>query len=336
MDTMGIEFAHVNIPYDIYSKWDDVKHHRNANYVVSQYGFTKYLSNTASIRYTYFPYIKGGLLKIEFSLPHIIYGNNIQMIYDIEKAIDIANSKMPKIPGVPQLNFWAGILYRLDVCFNFQVNDLVPWYIKALLALKFSYRRTRPYVGQGVQYENKKVILRIYDKARERKDMKDDKGALAAYGILRVEIELKRDYIKKLTRCRKPTLQFITRSWVFDVIENELRQLNLLDQPIGTVDSTLKVLREKYGCWEALALIGLLQTKITYPSTELLAQDAKLHKNSIGRHLYKKFAENGIPPTLTDYVKPLPPLVINRKIDFDKVICKEKRGDTHRRPKSRV
>jgi hypothetical protein len=312
IDTIGIGFSPVYIPQNIYSMWIDEKHHRNKNYTVIWYGFTKYLLNGSSIRYTYYPYLKSGLLKIEFSLPNILYGNNVQMIYDIEKAIDTANLIMPDIPGIPQVDLWAGILYRLDICYNFQVSDLVSWYIKALLPLEYPYRRTRPYTSQGVQYENKQVILRIYDKARERKDLEDDKGALAACGIMRAELELKRAYIKKLTQCKKPTLCLISLNWTYDVIEKELKKLNLIGNSIGTVDSTLKVLREKNGSWEALALVGLLHSKVTYPSTELLAQDVGLHPNSIGRHIHKKLAENGIPPTLTEHIEPLPPLWIDR------------------------
>jgi len=317
IDTIGLMFARVKIAYAVYSKWADAHHlTRGKGYVIHQYGFSMSLSNKASIRYTYLPYAQGGLLKIEFSLPYLIYGNNVQMIHGIKEAIGTANSEMPKILGIPKLNLWNGILYRLDICYNFQVGDLVPWYIKALLMLEFPNRRTRPYTSQGVQYENKRVILRFYDKARERKDLKDPKGAKVALGILRVEVELKKLYIQKLTGCKKPTLPTITLSWAIDVIQNELRKLDLLDQSIGTVDSTFKILQEKYGRWEAWAIIGLLETKMAYPSTELLVQDANLHKNSIGRHIQKKLVENGLPATLTKHVKPLPPLTIRKKVDF--------------------
>jgi hypothetical protein len=318
IDTIGLMFACVKIAYAVYSKWADEHHFTTGKgYVSHLYGFSVSLSNRASIRYTYLPYEQGGLLKIEFSLPNLIYGNNVQMIHDIKEAIDTANSKMPEIRGIPKLDLWLGKLYRLDICYNFQAGILVSWYIKALLMLEYPYRRTRPYTSQGVQYENNSVILRFYDKARERKDLNDPKGAKLALGILRVEVELKKLYIQKLTGCKKPILRTITLLWAINVLENELRQLNMLDQPIGTVDSTFKVLQEKYGHWEALALIGLLKTKMAYPSTELLAQDAKLHKNSIGRHIQKKFAENGLPATLTEYVEPLPPLTIRKKVDFD-------------------
>ncbi len=281
------------------------------------WGCTIYLPNGASIQYTYYPFQNSGLLKIEFSLPHILYGNNIQMVYDLEGAIDTANAMMPEIAGIPRLDLWIGLLYRLDVCYNFQVGELVPWYIKALGYLEYPYRTTRPYTSQGEEYRNSLVVLRAYDKARERKDNNDLAGAIAAWGILRAEAELKKLYLRKLTGCKKPTLRSISLPWAYDVIENELEELNLLGCSIGTYDLTFRKLREEWGTWEALALIGLLKTKMQYPSIELLAQDAHLHPNSIGRHIQKKFVEKGVPPTLTEYDEPLPPLVVDRQIPPD-------------------
>ena len=312
IDTIGIEFESVYIPKNVYSAWTDENHHRIKKYTVSRYGFTKYLQNGSSIRYTYYPNLKYDLLKVEFSLPNLIYGNNVQQISNINEAINTVNTFLPNINGIPTLDLWAGTLYRLDVCYNFQVNDLVPWYIKALTSLEYPYRRTRPYTSQGVQYQNDQVVLRVYDKARERKDLEDASGALAANGYLRIEVELKKKYLKKLTKCSKPNLDSISLDWACEVIENEMKKLNLLGNSIGTFDSTLKILREKYGSWEALALVGLTHAKRQYLTTELLAQDVGLHPNSIGRHIQKKLADNGIPPTLTENSEPLPPLTIDR------------------------
>ena len=91
------------------------------------------------------------------------------------------------------------------------------------------------------------------------------------------------------------TAIYFSLPWAYDVIENELEELNLLGCSIGTYDLTFRKLREEWGTWEALALIGLLKTKMQYPSIELLAQDAHLHPNSIGRHIQKKFVRRGFP-----------------------------------------
>lgn len=313
IDTIGIEFSHVRINWNIYSVWTDEKHHRTpSNFKVSQYGFTKKMKNGSSIRYTYFPNLKSGLLKLEFSLPNLIYGNNVQLIYDIEEAVDAANSLLPEIEGIPRVDLWNGTLYRLDVCYNHQVKDYVPWYIDAFKPLEYPYCRTRPYTSQGVQFQNKQFIFRFYDKARERLDLNDASGAQEARGILRMELELRRLILRKLTKQKYPTLHCISLDWVFKVLENSLEELNLLGNSIGTVYTTLNVLREKYGSWEALALVGLTHAKRQYPTTELLAQDVGLHPNSIGRHIQKKLEENGIPPTLTENSEPLPPLTIDR------------------------
>ena len=331
IDTLVLNFPGIFIPKSIYSKWDDDEHHRKGDYLYFWHGFTVYLRNRAAIQFTYYPSISDGLLKIQFSLPNAIYGNNVQMVYNIVEAIDIANSNLPNIKGIPEINLWNGLLDRVDVCYNFQVGNLIPWYVKSLQVLEYPYRRTRPYNSQGVQFQNTQAILKFYDKARERRDDKDERGAIAAKGILRMEAELHSNHVKAHFESRigskKPTLRDISVHWALDVTENELDELNLLGCSIGTVDTTFKVLREKYGHWEALALIGLLQTNMTYPSKELFAEDAGLHPNSIGRHLKKKFVENGIPPTLTTHSEPLPPLVVDRDyvLEQSKLPIKQKR-----------
>ncbi len=313
IDTLGVNDTHVRIPEDLYLGWPDHGSHvQGSGYTVKWWGVTKYLPNSASVKLTYFPFQSSGLLKKEFSLPSILFGNNVQLVIDLPGAIDAANSMLANMPGVPQVDLWAGRLYRLDVCYNFQVGELVPWYVKSLQGLEYDYHDTLPYTSQGVQFLNGQNALKMYDKARERQDEHDCAGAIAAKGMLRAEDELRKAYLQKLTGCDAPTLADITLPWTYDVIEHDLKELDLLDRSIGTAVTCFRRLREQYGTWEAIAMVGLMQLKLDYPSVELLAHDAHLHPNSIGRHLQNKFAKNQIPPTFTTYSEPLPPLAIDR------------------------
>ncbi len=312
LDTIGVEFPGIHIDQSLYSSWDDSGRKRKGSYFVTWFGFTVTLTNLARVQYTYYPFVSNGLLKVEFSLPHVIFGNNAQMVFDIAWAINLANQLLPIIPGIPPINLWEGRIYRLDPCYNHLVGDLVPWYIKALQSLEFPNRRTMPYTSQGVQYKNGQIILKLYDKERERRDKDDLQGALAARGVLRQELELYKYALKKLSGKKRLKLQDVTPLWILEILEKELQELDLLGRSIGTVNTTFKVLRENFGRWEALALVGLLELKKVYPSIDLLAQDAGLHPNSIGRHIQNKFVEKGLPPTLTEHFKPLPPLFIDR------------------------
>ena len=134
--------------------------------------------NGTSIRCTYHPRSYKGqpLLLIEFSLPKLLYGNNCTMLVDIEKGIDKANEALFDVPGFPVLDLQDAIINRLDVCYNHQVENLVPYFIKALQYLEFPRRKTKPYTTEGVQYYNKQKSTKFYDKQKEC-------GDPAAHGI---------------------------------------------------------------------------------------------------------------------------------------------------------
>ena len=87
------------------------------------------------------------------------------------------------VTGIPKVNLWFGILARLDVCYNHKVGELVPYYIDALQSLEYSRRKTGPWTTEGVQYKNKQMSTKFYDKEKES-------GNSEAYGILRQETTL--------------------------------------------------------------------------------------------------------------------------------------------------
>jgi hypothetical protein len=296
MDTIGVEFAGIHIYLDILNSWNMFRTGKGNGFVV-KYGLTVTISNGATFQFTYFPYVLNGLLKAEFSLPHIVFGNNIQMVFNIERAINLANQKLPSVPGLPSLDLWQGTLCRLDVCY--------------LQPLKFSRRQTRPYTNQGVQYGSGASTLKFYDKERERHDKGDEIGALLACGILRQEVVLRRKAIKKLTGKKQPTLYDITLEMLLDVLERELQQHGLLGHPIGTYDSTLKQLCETYGTDAGFCYFGALAANVEYPSRDTVISDSSMHPRTMDRRLNKVLSA-GLTMTMTKAEKPLPALNIDR------------------------
>lgn len=164
IDTIGINYT---VAVDHYHEFPWVSHQNGNRY---WYTLEVRLTNSAPIKYAYYPYALGGtpLLKIEFSLPHVLYGNNSIMIYDIQRAVNAASALLPVIPGIPHLDLWAGRLYRLDVCYNHQVGNLVPYYNNAIGHLRYP-RRESPtvYGNNGVQFKNKRASFKVYDKMEE-------------------------------------------------------------------------------------------------------------------------------------------------------------------------
>jgi len=246
-----------------------------------------------------------------------VFGDNVYMVYDIEGAINQANLFLLSIPGIPGIDIWEGILYRLDICYNFQVGRLVPFYIQDLLPLEIPRRKTRPYTNQGVQYGNKQVALKLYSKEQYYIDKKLPVNP-DARGILRLEVTLRRNAIKQLTGKKYPTLRDITIELALDALESELQRLGLLNRSIGTYDTTLEKLCERHGTDAGFCYFGALAARVEYPSRETVIAASGIHPRTLDRRL-KKVLAVGMPLTMTKADEPLPPLTIDRKMISEKV-----------------
>ena len=316
IDTVCLNFP-VRLAKDDLSSWGMTRKRCRTGFIVS-HDFSVMLVNGAKISYLYFPYIENGLLKVEFSFPTVILGSNVHMIFNIEPAVAQANKMLPNVPGVPALDLWEGIIFRLDVYYDHQVDDLQSYYVKALQDLKYPYRKTLPYTNEGVQYKNGRATTKFYNKEQERNDIGDLVGASFAHGLLRQETTCRKIAVRKLTGNKKPTLRDITIDMLLDALENDLQKLNLLGCSIGTVDTTLVTLTQHCGEVEGIFLYGWLLAKMKHPSKEALEAASMAHPMTIQRRLMK-IIEAGVPLTITSSEKPLPPLVIDREMVKSKV-----------------
>ena len=257
-------------------------------------------------KFTYYPYSYNGdpLLTLELSLPKLVLGNNYQMLGSIDGTIKVANhlinhSSLP----IPKIDLSQGVLIRLDMCYNHQVGDMVDDYIKALGYLDFPHRRTSNYRHEGVQYKSKHITTKFYDKEKET-------GYSEAFGILRQETTMhKGKNIQSFTGKKKPTLLDINYDLVNTYLRRDLDNLGLLNNSIGTTNSTLNKLSSDYGSDASFYYFGLLKSKMDKSRKELVSI-TDTHPRSLDRKL-RKIREAGIPLTLTDREEPLPPLTIN-------------------------
>jgi hypothetical protein len=310
IDTLGIQYPFVMEKKDL-EGWDYFSPGRNDGFIV-WHRITVPTSRGAGVTYTYYPYLNiGSLLKIELSLPHLLFGNNISLVVDLKAGLDEANKLMPFVPGILAFDIWEGELYRIDFCYNHPVGELVSWYVHALQPLEISRRRTLPYTTEGVQYLNKQVSSKFYNKEKESENP-------LAHGILRQETTLRKAAVKRLTGRKHPTLKDITIEMDLDALENEMRALGIENRRIGTYDTTLKLLCGKYGQYAGLYYFGVLVSKVEFPSVDVILSDSGIHPRSLNRTL-KKILEAGSPLTLTRAVHPLPPLIIDRKMVMSQV-----------------
>jgi hypothetical protein len=284
--------------------WDLVDKHLAIGKRILRYQLNVQLENGATVTGTYRLYIIGGgpQLRVEFSIPKLIYGNNYILVNDIEEAIPSINQALAGIEGLPSIDARQGIVRRTDACYNHQVGAAVPYYIRAFRSLEFPYRRMRPYTGEGVQLENKQATTKFYDKEKECA------GPLA-YGILRQETTLRRDAVKKMTGAKRPVLSNLTPQFLTHVLEQDLDKLGILGRSIGIKDTTLQVLSKEYGELAGIFYYGLLHAR-TNLTPEMVASASGSHPSSLNRRL-QKIAQAGIRLTLSETLEPLPPLTID-------------------------
>ena len=279
------------------------------------YRKTVTLGNGATIEYEYYPFASGGkpFLRVTYSLPKVVFGNNYQMVFDIEGAIAAANKLLPQVRGIPYLNLWKGKLVRLDVCYNHQLGHLVPYFVRAMQSLEYDRRRTLPYSSEGVFYGNASITTIFYNKAKELLNDKDDIAAMEAYGILRQETSLRKAYIKKLTGREHPTLRDISLEPLIATLEEDLEKLDLRGNSIGTRDTTFERLSETNDEDTATFLLGWLVRGKDSISRKDLAKASTLSKSTIRRRIADAL-DTKVPLTLTSYEEALPPLVIDREM----------------------
>lgn len=309
IDTIVVKF-HVRVDPESLCYWDkEVKLKPNGRFSW-KYVLNSTTDNGAMIKCTYYPMSYDGfpLLLVDFSIPHVVFGNNIKMNYDINQAVEYSNAVISGILGIPKIDLWDGTLHRLDIFYNHDVGDLVPHYIKALQQCEFSHRTTEPYLSQGTQYRNKQKCTKFYDKEKECK-------SLAAFGLLRQETCLHKMAIQKLTQKEEPTLRDISRKMLANALRDDLKNLNMLGNSIGTCDSTLKILCGEYGTAGGIFCYGLLKAKSDTRKKEL-AISTGLTPRSLNRWL-NKISKLGVPLIITENINPLPPLYINEFMDMD-------------------
>ena len=263
------------------------------------------MDGDVSVRSTYLDHSYTGdpLLMVEFSLPKLLYGNNYQMIDNIQEAIEIANEKLALVPYLPPLDIGKGVLNRLDYCYNYQVGDLVSYYINAISRLSYPHRRTKPHPSEGVQFQSKHKTTKFYDKQREC-------GYTEASGILRQETTIMTSkQVAKFIGKDKPTLHDVDEQWLKNELLKELENLHLKDNPIPAPDQALKILCDLYGSKAGMYYFGLLMSRMS-KSKELITLETEMHPRSLDRQL-RKIVDANMPLTLSDHDKELPPLEIS-------------------------
>ena len=267
-----------------------------------------YLSeNKTMIKLKYMQYDRYGLdhdmLFIEFSLPKLVFGSNHRLIGNWDMAFDCANRELSKIPGLPPLSdIRDATLHRLDLCANFQLENMVPCYLQVLAKGYYPRRFLLTYPSKQVIFRTKNGISTcFYDKSREC-------GHPEASGVLRMEISMrKKRKIAKWLGKKNPTLRDLTLDRVVELLREDLVILHL-DKPILSDQLAIEMrLSAMYSQRQVRSLLGYLLECKTYTRDQLLANG---YTRQTIYNYERKLQDAGVSSlSMQDHIE-LPPLSI--------------------------
>ena len=182
IDTVKLSFNHEMSPQELKGWKSKHGEHKNG-YFSHSYTYSIKTQNNSKITCFYlFPsYLGEPLLTLEFSLPKLLFGNNIQVVCDLDDAIFQANRKLENLPRIPEIDISKGEILRLDIAYNHNIGLHVKDYIDYLSKQSFSRRTTHSYLHSTAYFSNKTISSKFYDKFLESQ-------LSEAQGLLRQEI----------------------------------------------------------------------------------------------------------------------------------------------------
>ena len=205
-------------------------------------------------RLTY--YGNSGYLVSEVSLPKLINGQNVDLLYQdaLPQVYERIQDHVGEKTGVVT-DLAAVPLCRVDYCYSWPVGDHLPHYIEALSRLRLSRHNRRPVNAESVDFFAKANRLKFYDKFAESKmDF--------ARGLLRCELSVfDTNYMaENWLNCERTAGELLQDQRAIKMLNMFLERLGLDGRPIPTKTGYLDTLIERFGTRKAerLLLFALL------------------------------------------------------------------------------
>ena len=297
----------IEIPENRLSDWGHTNKPHKDRRIWHKYFDDIEASYETKISFTYYPQDRkmepNPLVLVETSLPKLRFGNNVEMIANVEKAVKLLKSFVSEHLS-RTVNLSKAELDRIDLCYNHDVGDNVKDIIRYLFMLEMSGRKTKPYYPTyGVQFYSKWAALIFYDKYEEC-------GLATAIGILREEAS----YVNKQSvryalgaPDRPAFISDFTAEVIEQILQRENAKLGIEDTVIADKILACKTLVEKYGAEQGMRLHGYLCACSETDFKEL--EGLGIPKQTIWRNR-DQIKKAGLGPKLVDIERKLPPLTV--------------------------
>jgi II/X family phage/plasmid replication protein len=209
-------------------------------------------------------YGDGGGIRIESSLPKLLYGNNLSSVSNAQPALKrLREFTLDYVSGdLPDLDEMR--YTRVDYCHNFELGNLLPDYVATLSKVCYlTHRRTTNGSG-GVEWWNGSRRVRVYDKYREILE-REKKAVPIAKGTLRFEHQIRKQSGLLERRLKAESLQFsdvLTPALAYKSLEETLHKM-CLDTVFLARDAARNVLDSAFSYQKATRLLGVIQRLMT-------------------------------------------------------------------------
>jgi len=209
-------------------------------------------------------YGDGGGIRIESSLPKLLYGNNLSSVAHAQPALKrLREFTLDYVSGdLPDLDEMR--YTRVDYCHNFSLGDLLPDYVATLSKVCYlTHRRTTNGSG-GVEWWNGGRRVRVYDKYREILE-REKKAVPIAKGTLRFEHQIRKQSGLLERRLKAESLKFsdvLTPALAYKCLEETLHKM-CLDTVFLARDAARNVLDSVFSYQKATRLLGVIQRLMT-------------------------------------------------------------------------
>lgn len=205
-------------------------------------------------------YGDGGGLRVEASLPKLLFGNNLSRVSDPASALErlgefVRDHVQGSIPSLGEMEY-----LRVDYCNNFQAGSYLSYYIQTLAQLSYLKHNRITDVAGGVEWWNDSRRIRVYDKWREIKE-KEKVDIAAAKGILRFELELRKKsgFIERRLHAKRLTFQDVLDPVAAYLFLSDALTKMCLNATFCTQDNAKNILDSRFRFVKATRLLGILR-----------------------------------------------------------------------------
>src|SRR5258708_3249803 len=210
-------------------------------------------------------YGDGGGIRIESSLPKLLYGNNLSSVSNAQPALKRLREFILDYVSADLLDLDEMRYTRVDYCHNFALGNLLSDYVATLSKVCYLRHRRTTNGSGGVEWWNGGRRVRVYDKYREILE-RDKKAVPLAKGTLRFEHQIRKEsglLERRLKKAEPLKFSDVLRPTVaYKSLEETLNKM-CVDTVFLARDAARNALDSAFAYQKATRLLGVIDRLMT-------------------------------------------------------------------------